>query len=126
MKRTVKKQFWLSRDEAQELQKKAKRTCLSEAALFRLLVRGFEPKEKPDDRFYDVMRQLSAIGNNLHQLTVKANALGFLDMQKRSAGTAFRRMWSGSSSVPKRATSNGSKQALAGHGSPCDRARLRR
>ena len=25
MKRTVKKQFWLSRDEAQELQKKAKR-----------------------------------------------------------------------------------------------------
>lgn len=85
MKRTVKKQFWLSRDEAQELQKKAKRTCLSEAALFRLLARGFEPKEKPDDRFYDVMRQLSAIGNNLHQLTVKANALGFLDMQKLNA-----------------------------------------
>ena len=81
MKRTVKKQFWLSRDEAQELQKKAKRTCLSEAALFRLLVRDFEP----DDRFYDVMRQLSAIGNNLHQLTVKANALGFLDMQKLNA-----------------------------------------
>ena len=48
MKRTVKKQFWLSRDEAQELQKKAKRTCLSEAALFRLLVRDFEPKEKPE------------------------------------------------------------------------------
>ena len=82
MKRTVKKQFWLSRDEAQELQRKAKRTCLSEAALFRLLVRGFEPKEKPDDRFYDVMRQLSAIGNNLHQITVKANALGFIDTQK--------------------------------------------
>lgn len=57
----------------------------SEAALFRLLVRGFEPKEKPDDRFYDVMRQLSAIGNNLHQITVKANALGFLDMQKLNA-----------------------------------------
>ena len=85
MKRTVKKQFWLSRDEAQELQKKAKRTCLSEAALFRLLVRDFEPKEKPDDRFYDVMRQRSAIGNNQHQITVKANALGFLDMQKLNA-----------------------------------------
>lgn len=49
MKRTVKKQFWLSRDEAQELQKKAKRTCLSEAALFRLLVRDFEPKENLPD-----------------------------------------------------------------------------
>ena len=79
MKRTVKKQFWLSRDEAQELQKKAKRTCLSEAALFRLLVRGFEPKEKPDARFYEAMRQLSAIGNNINQLAVKANALGFID-----------------------------------------------
>ena len=73
MKRTVKKQFWLSRDEAQELQKKAKRTCLSEAALFRLLVRDFEPKEKPDDRFYDVMRQLSAIGNNVNQIAKIAN-----------------------------------------------------
>ena len=79
MKRTVKKQFWLSRDEAQELQKKAKRTCLSEAALFRLLVRGFEPKEKPDARFYEAMRQLSAIGNNINQLAAKANTLGFID-----------------------------------------------
>ena len=51
MKRTIKKQFWFSRDEAQDLQKKAKKTCLSEAALVRLLLRGYEPKEKPDDRF---------------------------------------------------------------------------
>ena len=79
MKRTVKKQFWLSRDEAQELQRKAKKACLSEAGLIRLLVKGYEPKEKPDDHFYDVMRELSAIGNNLNQLTAKANALGFVD-----------------------------------------------
>ena len=79
MKRTVKKQFWLSRDEAQDLQKKAKKACLSEAGLIRLLVKGYEPKEKPDDHFYDVMRELSAIGNNLNQLTAKANTLGFVD-----------------------------------------------
>lgn len=79
MKRTIKKQFWFSRDEAQELQKKAKKTCLSEAALVRLLLRGYEPKEKPDDRFYDAMREFSAIGNNIHQISVKANALGFID-----------------------------------------------
>lgn len=130
MKQDGQKTVLLSRDEAQELQKKAKRTCLSEAALFRLLVRGFEPKEKPDDRFYDVMRALSAIGNNLHQLTVKANALGFLDMQKLNAEAerwhSFQADVERRSSVPKRATSNGSKQALAGHGSPCGRSRLRR
>ena len=73
MKRTIKKQFWFSRDEAQDLQKKAKKTCLSEAALVRLLLRGYEPKEKPDDRFYDAMREFSAIGNNIHQISVKAN-----------------------------------------------------
>ena len=79
MKRTIKKQFWFSRDEAQDLQKKAKKTCLSEAELVRLLLRGYEPKEKPDDRFYDAMREFSAIGNNIHQISVKANALGFVD-----------------------------------------------
>ena len=79
MKRTIKKQFWFSRGEAQDLQKKAKKTCLSEAALVRLLLRGYEPKEKPDDRFYDVMRELSSIGNNINQLAAKANTLGFID-----------------------------------------------
>ena len=38
-RRTVKKQFWFSRDEAQDLQKKAKKTCLTEAAFVRLFVR---------------------------------------------------------------------------------------
>ncbi len=79
MKRTIKKQFWFSRDEAQDLQKKAKKACLSEAGLIRLLLRGYEPREKPDERFYDVMRELSSIGNNINQLAVKANALGFVD-----------------------------------------------
>ncbi len=52
---------------------------LTEAALVRSLVLGYEPKEKPDDRFYDVMRQLSAIGNSMNQIARKANALGFID-----------------------------------------------
>lgn len=81
-RRTVKKQFWFSRDEAQNLQKKAKKTCLTEAALVRLLVRGYEPKERPDERFYDVMRQLSSIGNNINQLAAQANSLSFVDAQK--------------------------------------------
>lgn len=81
-RRTVKKQFWFSRDEAQDLQKKTKKTCLTEAALVRLLVRGYEPKERPDERFYDVMRQLSSIGNNINQLAAQANSLSFVDAQK--------------------------------------------
>ena len=78
-KRNIQKIVRLSRDEAQDLQKKAKKACLSEAGLIRLLLRGYEPREKPDERFYDVMREISSIGNNINQLAVKANALGFVD-----------------------------------------------
>ena len=78
-KRNIQKIVRFSRDEAQDLQKKVKKACLSEAGLIRLLLRGYEPREKPDERFYDVMRELSSIGNNINQLAVKANALGFVD-----------------------------------------------
>lgn len=78
-KRNIQKIVRFSRDEAQDLQKKAKKACLSEARLIRLLLRGYEPREKPDERFYDVMREISSIGNNINQLAVKANALGFVD-----------------------------------------------
>lgn len=78
-KRNIQKIVRFSRDEAQDLQKKAKKACLSEAGLIRLLLRGYEPREQPDERFYDVMRELSSIGNNINQLAVKANTLGFVD-----------------------------------------------
>ena len=78
-KRSIQKIVRFSRDEAQDLQKKAKKACLSEAGLIRLLLRGYEPREKPDETSYDVMRELSSIGNNINQLAVKANTLGFVD-----------------------------------------------
>lgn len=80
MKQSVKKQFWFTKEQAQDLQLKAKKTCLSEAALVRLLLKGYEPKEKPDEQFYKAMRELSAIGNNINQLVLKANSLGLVDV----------------------------------------------
>jgi len=77
--RDIKKQIWMNKSEALSLARKAKKAGLTEAALVRSLVLGYEPKEKPDDRFYDVMRQLSAIGNSMNQIARKANALGFID-----------------------------------------------
>lgn len=79
MKRNIKKQFWFNAEEAKELKIKAEKAYITEAALVRMLVTGFEPKEKPEDRFYAAMRELSAIGNNINQLAAKANALGFID-----------------------------------------------
>ncbi|MFQ7595289.1 MAG: plasmid mobilization protein [Acutalibacteraceae bacterium] len=70
---------WLSEKEYSELNRKAKIAGLPKSTVIRMLLCNYEPKEKPDARFYKAMRQLSAIGNNINQLTVKANALGFID-----------------------------------------------
>ena len=40
-KRNIQKIVRLSRDEAQDLQKKAKRSCMSESGLIRLLLKGY-------------------------------------------------------------------------------------
>ena len=85
--RNIQKIIRLNRSEAQDLQKKAKKACVSEAGLIRLLLKGYEARENPDEKFYDAMRELSAIGNNINQLSVKAHTLGFVDapMLKREA-----------------------------------------
>lgn len=80
MGRTIKKQFWLSREEAEALKRNAEKTCLTETALVRLLITGFEPREKPDTAFHQDMNQLSAIGNNLNQIAVKLNSRGEIDV----------------------------------------------
>ena len=82
MKRTVQKHLRLNTDEARRLELLAQKACLSEATLIRLLIKGYHPKEKPVDRFYDVCKQLSSISNSLNQLTAKAHSLGFIDAQK--------------------------------------------
>ena len=52
---------------------------MNQSTLIRMLLKGYRPKEKPDDRFYTVMRELHAIGNNINQLAAKANNTGFVD-----------------------------------------------
>ena len=82
MKHTIQKHFRFSKEDAENLKIKSQKACLSESQLIRLLIRGYKPKEKPDDRFYEAMRQLSGIANNTNQLAAKAHSLGFVDAQK--------------------------------------------
>ena len=78
-KRNIPIRVWLSKSENAELSRKATITGLPKSTVIRLLLNNYEPKEKPDTRFYEAMRQLSAIGNNINQLAAKANTLGFID-----------------------------------------------
>ena len=75
----IKKQFWLSESENQELIRKANLSGLSQTSVIRLLLMNYEPREKPDQKFYETMQQLYAIGNNINQIVSKANSLGFVD-----------------------------------------------
>ena len=78
-KRNVKKQVWLNREEATQLKKKSKKVGLNESTLIRNLIMGFEPREKPDEKFYEAIKELRYISNNLNQIAKKANYLNYID-----------------------------------------------
>lgn len=78
-KRGIKKQVWLNKNEATMLKKKAKKAGLNEATLLRNLIIGSKLKEKPDDKFYESIKLLRSISNNINQISKRANALGFID-----------------------------------------------
>ncbi len=92
MRKGIKKQFWLSEKDAADLKQKAQRCGITETAMIRMLLHSYEPREKPDERFYEAMREMYAIGNNLNQLTAKAHKLGFIDTPMlRELSRAFAR-----------------------------------
>ncbi|MGO5050956.1 plasmid mobilization protein [Lachnospiraceae bacterium LCP25S3_G4] len=78
-KRNVQILFRLDEDEAEMLFSLVKKSGRSKEAFLREMVKGYQLCEKPDPEFYKMMRELSAIGNRINQLAVKANALGFVD-----------------------------------------------
>lgn len=78
-KRDIRAQVWLNEAESQRLRDKAKRTGLSQENYLRSLINGYTPKELPPIDFFKMMRELRAIGGNINQLAVKANATGYVD-----------------------------------------------
>ena len=79
----------LSKEESDDLDRKVMISGLSKSSLIRLLIKGYEPREKPDAKFYEVTKELYAIGNNLNQLAYKANKLNLIDKEeyKRQVAT---------------------------------------
>ena len=74
--RNVKIQVWLSKKEAENLQKKAKRSHISVAAYLRHLINDLVPQESPPLDYY---------GNNLNQIAQKAHTLNVIDVQRYDA-----------------------------------------
>ena len=83
--RNVKIQIWLSKKEAENLQKKAKRSNISVAAYLRHLINDMVPQDAPPPDYYTMMQQLYRIGTNLNQIAQKAHTLNVIDVQRYDA-----------------------------------------
>lgn len=86
--RNVKIQIWLNKREAENLQKKAKRSHISVASYIRHLVNDLVPQDAPPPDYYAMMQQLYRIGNNLNQIAQKAHTLNVIDVQRYDAAVS--------------------------------------
>ncbi len=84
-KRNIEIKVRLNRKEAEALNKRVKKSCLSREAYLRHLIEGSVPREAPPPDYYSMMRELHRIGNNLNQIARKAHALQALDVQRYDA-----------------------------------------
>lgn len=77
--RNKKKQFWFSEEECKILAINSTKAGLTESEYIREVLLGYKLKEKPDDRFYENIKVIRSIANNMNQLAKKAHSLGFID-----------------------------------------------
>lgn len=77
--RTIKKNFWLNKEEDRILKEKCTKANITESEYFRRIILNYEIKEKPDQEFYTAMKDLRGIAVNVNQIARKANSLNFID-----------------------------------------------
>ena len=71
---------YLSQMEEQQLNKALDATGLTASAYIRKLIMQREIRPRPPDEYAKLLRELSAIGNNINQLAYKANGLGIIHL----------------------------------------------
>ena len=77
--RNIRKNFCLNIDEDIIFREKCKKAKLSQSEFFRKVVLGYELKEKPDERFYEIIKLLRGMSINLNQIAKKANSINLID-----------------------------------------------
>lgn len=75
--RTIKKQFWINKNEENLLKEKSKRTGLSEAEFLRSCIKGYKIKEQPTEEIREFTKQISGIANNINQIATRVNIRGY-------------------------------------------------
>lgn len=65
--------------ELEQLDRNVKKTGLTRESYIRTVLDEKTPKELPPMDFYDIMKELRQINNNMNQLAFRANAYGEFD-----------------------------------------------
>lgn len=71
--------FRVTDQELEQININVKKCGLSREAYLRKVSLDITPKELPSMDFLNIIYQLRMIGNNIHQIAVKANTLNFID-----------------------------------------------
>ena len=71
--------FRLNDTEYEKLNRNVTRSGLSRESYIRMLIDGITPKEMPPLDFFEILKNLRQINNNLNQIAMKANTYGFID-----------------------------------------------
>ena len=70
----------MNQKEADTLNERVKKSCLSREAYLRQLINGLVPQDAPPTDYYTMMKELYRIGNNLNQIAKKAQTLNMIDV----------------------------------------------
>ena len=81
-KRNIEIKVRLDHKEAEMLNKRVKKSRLSREAYLRHLISGMVPQDAPPPAYFDFMRELHGVGNNLNQIAQKAHVLGVIDERR--------------------------------------------
>ena len=79
LKRNREVLLWLTEKELVALKSNAKKCGLSVQAYLRMLLSNIQPKELPQQDFFEVLKTLRQISNNMNQIAMKANTIGFIN-----------------------------------------------
>ncbi len=78
-KRNCRVQVRLDSKEYQAFMKQVKKAGLSQEVYLRHLINGVVPQDAPPPAYFDFMRELHMVGNNLNQIAQKAHVLNVID-----------------------------------------------
>jgi len=78
-KRDIPVLFRLSASEFDTLREKVRQSGLNREAFIRSVLAGCELKAQPGADFFEVLKELRQINNNMNQIASKANSIGFID-----------------------------------------------